>query len=221
MQKLGIDARQTGRNDLTIDGLKFSGNAEHVNKNRVLHHGTILFSSVISDLSGALKSDPSKYSGKATQSVRSRVTNISDHLPKPMEITEFMEMIQDHVLNQNPDARIVELTEDMQREIQYLVDQKYNSWEWNFGYSPQYDFKKQYTTISGQNINIHLHVKGGVIMAARIDSESMPVQDTVKLELSLIGVQHSPERIRQLANGINIEVHFSFINREEFINLFF
>jgi lipoate-protein ligase A len=43
-----------GRNDLTIDGRKFSGNAEHVHRDRILHHGTLLFASEIADLTAAL-----------------------------------------------------------------------------------------------------------------------------------------------------------------------
>jgi len=79
LQNLGIEAVFEGRNDLTIHGRKFSGNAEHVWKNRILHHGTLLFSSVLTDLSEALKVDPLKFRDKAVKSIRSRVTNISKH----------------------------------------------------------------------------------------------------------------------------------------------
>lgn len=79
LQGLGIDAKFEGRNDLTIEGKKFSGNAEHVFKNKVMHHGTLLFSSEIKDVSGALKVNPLKYQGRGTKSVPKRVTNISNH----------------------------------------------------------------------------------------------------------------------------------------------
>ena len=77
---LGVDARFEGRNDLTIGGRKFSGNAIAVWKNRTLEHGTLLFSAVMEDLSGALKVNPLKFEDKAVKSTRSRVTNISEHL---------------------------------------------------------------------------------------------------------------------------------------------
>ena len=59
--KLGINAKFEGRNDLTIDGKKFSGNAEHVHKHKVLHHGTLLFSAKLPDLSASLNVDTIKF----------------------------------------------------------------------------------------------------------------------------------------------------------------
>ncbi|MEG0331764.1 MAG: lipoate--protein ligase family protein, partial [Clostridium sp.] len=51
---LSINAELSGRNDLTIDSKKFSGNAQYNYKNRVLHHGTLLFSSSIDNISESL-----------------------------------------------------------------------------------------------------------------------------------------------------------------------
>ncbi|PKP15313.1 MAG: lipoate--protein ligase, partial [Bacteroidetes bacterium HGW-Bacteroidetes-22] len=95
LQKIGINAVFEGRNDLTIDGKKFSGNAEHVWKKRTLHHGTLLFSAVITDLSAALKVNPLKFNDKAVKSVRSRVTNISEHLKEKMDVLEFRDRIME------------------------------------------------------------------------------------------------------------------------------
>ena len=62
---LGVPCTFEGRNDLAIDGKKISGNAQFVLKDRVLHHGTLLFSAAMADLSGALRVDPVKYRDKA------------------------------------------------------------------------------------------------------------------------------------------------------------
>ncbi|HPX06156.1 MAG TPA: lipoate--protein ligase family protein, partial [Tenuifilaceae bacterium] len=102
--KLGIEAKFEGRNDLTIEGKKFSGNAEHVYKNRVLHHGTLLFSSQMADLSEALKVNPLKYQDKAVKSVRSRVTNISEHLKQQMDVEAFRDLIMQHIVEVYPDC---------------------------------------------------------------------------------------------------------------------
>ena len=77
----GRKAYLEGRNDLLIDGRKFSGNAVCINNNRILQHGTLLFNASMGNLVAALKSRPEKFIGKAVQSNRSRVTNISEHLP--------------------------------------------------------------------------------------------------------------------------------------------
>ena len=86
LEDLNIHAEFSGRNDLLIDNQKFSGNAQYNYKNKVMHHGTLLFSSQINDLSSALKVKPSKFEGKGVKSVKSRVTNISNHLKKSMTI---------------------------------------------------------------------------------------------------------------------------------------
>jgi lipoate-protein ligase A len=140
--KLGIDARFEGRNDLTIEGKKFSGNAEHIWKNRVLHHGTLLFSSRMADLSQALNADPLKFQDKAVKSVRSRVTNISEHLQEPMDVMKFADLIQDYIVSMYPDAKAYDLSDEDHQKIHEMVRSKYNTWEWNFGYSPNYNFKK-------------------------------------------------------------------------------
>jgi len=80
LQQQGVNAKHEGRNDIMIGGRKVSGNAEHVFKKRVLHHGTLLFSSEISNLSKALKVNPLLYQDKGVKSVKSRVANINQFL---------------------------------------------------------------------------------------------------------------------------------------------
>jgi lipoate-protein ligase A len=97
LEKMGVAAKFEGRNDLTIGGRKFSGNAEHIWKTKILHHGTLLFSSHMSDLTQALNVDPLKFQDKAVKSVHSRVTNISEHLSEPMDVMYFASMIEGHI----------------------------------------------------------------------------------------------------------------------------
>ena len=86
LKQLNVNAEFSGRNDLTIDGKKFSGNAQYCYKNRVLHHGTLLFSANVKDISQSLNVKEKKFEGKAVKSVKSRVTNISSHLKSPMKV---------------------------------------------------------------------------------------------------------------------------------------
>ena len=108
LNKMGIPAKFEGRNDLTIDGKKFSGNAEHVFKNKVLHHGTILYSSEMKDVSGALKINPLKYKDRAVKSIPKRVTNVSEHMTVPMPLEDFTQQIMNHVLETFEDAKMYE-----------------------------------------------------------------------------------------------------------------
>src|SRR5690606_11779633 len=144
------------RNDLTIDGKKFSGNAEHVVKNKVLHHGTLLFSSEMKDISGALKVNPLKYQGRAVKSVPNRVTNISEHLKEKISLDEFTDRIMEYITSSFEDARMYEFTEEDLKKIQEIRDNKYSTWEWNYGYSPDYNFVQGART-EGGTIEMHMN----------------------------------------------------------------
>ncbi|MBK7213077.1 MAG: lipoate--protein ligase [Bacteroidales bacterium] len=221
MGKLGIEAKFEGRNDLTIDGRKFSGNAEHVFRNRVLHHGTLLFSAVMADLSGALKVDPGKFTDKAVKSVRSRVTNISEHLKEPMEIEAFMNLINEHVHEMYPDAAVIELSGQDHENIARLVKEKYETWDWNYGYSPAYDFRKMVKTANSGQIEMNIQAEAGVIKAAKIFGDYFSVKETSELEAALSGIPHTREAIQKLASEIQIGEYFAHITEDEFITLFF
>jgi lipoate-protein ligase A len=95
LEKLGVKAEFNSRNDLAIDGRKFSGSAQHMDKRRLLHHGTLLFDSDLSVLGQALAVDEEKFTSKGFRSVRSRVTNILPHLPVKLSMAEFIAALRD------------------------------------------------------------------------------------------------------------------------------
>jgi lipoate-protein ligase A len=215
--KLGIDARFEGRNDLTIGGKKFSGNAEHIWKNRVLHHGTLLFSSGMANLSQALNADPLKFKDKAVKSVRSRVTNISEHLKEDMDVMKFADLIQEHIISMYPDARAYELSDEDHQKINEMVMAKYNTWEWNFGYSPNYNFKKILRTESSGTIEFDLDVKNGMILHTKFFGDYFSKLDTEAIEEALTGVSHEESAIRKAMEMFNLNDYFAKLTMEEFL----
>ncbi len=221
LQKLGIDARFEGRNDLTIDGKKFSGNAEHIWKNRVLHHGTLLFSAVMTDLTQALNVDPKKFQDKAVKSVRSRVTNISEHLTTPMDVLQFSELIEKHILEKYPDSKFYDLTDDDHDHIHELVRLKYSTWEWNFGYSPQYNFKKVVRTERSGTIEFDLDVHNGQIRHIRFFGDYFNKSDTEELERMMTGIPHNADEIRKRLAHVPIGDYFANLTMDEFLTALF
>jgi lipoate-protein ligase A len=217
LQEMGINARFEGRNDLTIGGKKFSGNAEHIWKNRVLHHGTLLFSSRMTDLSQALNADPLKFRDKAVKSVKSRVTNISEHMKNPMDVTEFADLIQDHIVKLYPDAGFYELNDIDHENINELVRNKYSTWEWNFGYSPNYNFKKILRTTGSGTIEFDLDVQNGTILNVKIFGDYFSRFDTEEIEQALAGVTHEEMSIRKALAGFNLNDYFTNLEMDEFI----
>lgn len=185
---MGVRCGFEGRNDLAIDGRKISGNAQHVAKGRVLHHGTLLFAADMADLSGALRVHPSKFADKAVQSIPKRVTNIASHLPDPMEVTEFMDRLMAHVSGEAARGGLGLSTEE-EAGIAALAETKYRSWEWNFGFSPRYGFVKT-TRTPGGLLEVHLDVADGLLRDVRLYGDFFGIRDIAVLEAVLRGCRH-------------------------------
>ena len=217
LQNMGIDAIFSGRNDLTIDGKKFSGNAMHIWKNKVLSHGTLLFSSHMPDLSAALNVDPLKFRDKAVKSVQSRVTNISDHLKEPMDVLQFADRIQDHMVKKYPDALFYDLSDEDHRKINELVATKYGTWDWNFGYSPKYNFRKVLRTERSGTIEIDMDVHDGIIRKIWIYGDYFGKYDTDEIEVALTGVEHKEDAIRSVLRRFNMNDYIANLSIDEFI----
>jgi lipoate-protein ligase A len=217
LQELGADAQFEGRNDLTIKGKKFSGNAKHFYKDKILQHGTLLFSSKLPDLSKALKVNPLKFQDKAVKSVRSRVTNISEHLSQSISLEEFEERIIKHVRNLYKDSELYELSEKDITAIDKLVENKYGTWDWNFGSSPQYNFQKGIKS-KGGHIEIDLEVSKGKILNAKIFGDFFNIKDVSELEEVLINMPHDKKHLHRELEKIGIENYFANVSLDEFID---
>ncbi|MCJ7688467.1 MAG: lipoate--protein ligase, partial [Clostridiaceae bacterium] len=167
LKSLNVNAEFSGRNDLTIEGKKFSGNAQYNYKNRVLHHGTLLFSSDISNLSKSLQAKPLKFQDKSIKSAISRVTNINSHLKEPLSIMDFNALITNYIITEDSSASLYEFTDYDLSNINKLREEKYSTWEWNFGHSPKYNFINEKKFPFG-TVECNMEVDHGIIKAIKI-----------------------------------------------------
>jgi len=207
LKTLDVNAEFSGRNDLLIDGKKFSGNAQYNYKNKVMHHGTLLFSSQIGDLSNALKVKPIKFEGKGIKSVKSRVTNISEHLKYDIDILEFKDLIMNHLAKSNADNKLYTLTHDDITNINTLVDKKYNSWDWNFGNSPKYSLTNE-LKYSGGNVEFNLNVEKGIIKEIKFFGDFFGKCDVSFIEELLISIKHEENSIKKSLELVDINSYF-------------
>lgn len=216
LQKLGVNAEFSGRNDLTIDGKKFSGNAQCNYKGRILHHGTLLLSSKMTDLSAALRAKPLKFEDKSVKSVLSRVTNINEHLAVPLAIVDFRDMIMNYIMLSNTNEEIYKFNDHDLMSINKMVEEKYNTWEWNFGSSPKYNFVNE-KRFAGGIVEFNINVVKGIINDINIYGDFFGKYDVSDIENSLIGVRHAPEDITNVLSTLNISNYFSNITLEELV----
>jgi len=206
----GIDARFEGKNDIRINGLKISGNAEHVHRNRVLHHGTMLFSTSLDSLRKSIKKDPSCYASRGVESVRSSVANLDVYLKKFRNISEFRSGMINFFLAALKDTSIYRLSPPEIEEAEMLARSKYMTWEWNWAYGPEYQFENSFQ-LGNVPVTVSLSVREGLIIRCRI-SETGKLANIAD---RLIGCRHMPVEIMKIFNDENVP-----LTKEEIFNFF-
>jgi len=194
----GVMADFEGKNDLKVNGLKISGNAEHVYRERVLHHGTLLFNTRLDALKGSLRNDTSRYLTRAVDSNPSSVMNLKDVMNGIEDIGVLKSRMLTYFIGQK-ENRSIELTPEEIEAIGSLAESKYRTWEWNFAYGPEYHFSNRFE-ISGINYSCRIFVRDGIIWECGIEgSDEMAVAAK-----NLIGCRHMPEDILRVLKEGNI-----------------
>ena len=210
LSSLGLSAEVSGRNDVLVDGKKISGNAQYQHHGRLLHHGTILIGADMTHLSKALKPDPEKIQSKGIASVKSRVVNLSTLCG--LDAAAFRKAFADFFLK-TEGGEPYHFTEEDMAAAKKLQEEKYNTYAWNFGYSPRYAFTKK-TRISGGTVEVHLDIQNGKIMKAGIFGDFL--EDGEKIRACILNAEHSEEGIRFALN----DVQLSTLDKEQLISCF-
>lgn len=192
IESFDLEVNVNRRNSLFIDNLKFSGHAEHVFHDRVLHHGTILFNTNLEALHHCL-SPKTEYPGKAMASVRSEVGNIAPLLPKNIDINQFINSFLMWLKEYYPQSSTSKLHKDDLRAIYELSELKYKTWQWNFGYSPAYSFQTDIQTYT-ENISVVIRVENGKIVKIELPSDTIS-QWLSNILISMTGLLHKEEEI--------------------------
>lgn len=197
LNEMGIAAEKSKVCDIVIGDKKISGNAQLIKKNRVLHHGTLLFNSDLEVLRAMLKPAEGEFKSKAVKSVRSSVTNIIDHLgDEKFDFDGFRDRILNSCFANEIDE--VKLSEADIKQIRELEKTKYITWEWIYGFSPTFIFTKQ-DDFKGHQIDLSLVVEKGKIKECKLKSNTMSVE---KIELLLPGHRYDYFTLSDLCNEI-------------------
>ncbi len=220
LQKLGVNAEFSGRNDLTIEGKKFSGNAQYKYKDRLLHHGTLLFSSDLGDLTNSINPPKIKYESKGISSVKSRVTNIKAHLKNDIDIIKFRELINNHILETVEDAEFYHFSDNDIQEIESIEKKRFNTWTWNYGNSPKYK-STHCNKFKGGVLEVHYEISKGKIQGVKFFGDFFSRHDVSDIENKLINVLHEENAIKKALNQFYLDDFFKDITADEVVSLFF
>ena len=134
-----------------------------------------------------------------------------------MDVLTFKNLILEHIRETNPEMEITHFTVDDINKINQLADQKYRTREWNYGYSPRYNFQRKIKA-NGGNIEFNLDVKNGTIEKIKIFGDYFSLLDTADIEQLLENVPHDRQAIMQRLQNTNLQHYFKNVTTEEFLN---
>ncbi|MEO8666783.1 MAG: lipoate--protein ligase [Ignavibacteria bacterium] len=216
LQELGINAELNGRNDITVNERKISGNAQFTDTKSMFSHGTLLFNSNLNNLVKALSVKADKIESKGIKSVSSRIANISEFIREKLSIQDFKNKLIRFIYNQEYPETIFTLSDEQWNEVYKLCGTKYKSWEWNYGRSPDFNIKKINRFNFGQ-IDMRLHVKEGIITDIKIYGDFLGQGDLSEIETKLIGKRYRKESICEVLKYSDLKYYFGDISLNDFV----
>ncbi len=198
VKSLGLPAEKSGRNDITVEGRKFSGNAFYHLKENAYHHGTLLIDTDVEKLSRYLQVSLEKMKAKGVDSVRSRVVNLKT-LREEITVPRMKEALKKAFLKvyEGETLRVLKETDLDQKEWDALTE-KYSSYEWRLGRELPFTLQLKKRFPWG-GVELQIKVEKGKIAACKVYSDAMDTVFIEKLADCFQGKQCSTEiLIREL-----------------------
>ena len=220
LHSFGVPAEFSGRNDMTIEGKKISGNAQYIRENRIMHHGTLLYDSNLDMLSRALIAG-AKVESAGIPSVRSRVANIRPFMKTDMPTDQFLASLRDYFLASGS-MEIYPLSPEDRAAAQTLCEQMYSQWHWNYGTSPPHNIRKSRRIEGCGTVEIFIEVeKEGIITNASFHGDFFSTDDPAALAAQLTGSRLERKELTALLQNLNLPRYFHNITQESFLSLLF
>lgn len=193
VSKLGLKAELSGRNDITVDGKKFSGNAFSLAKGNRSHHGTILVNADLTKLSNYLCVSKEKMRSKGIDSVRARVCNICE-LSSGLTVEAMRRLVIESFIEEYGAASEYVFDGTALAEVEERRE-RLASWEWRFGKTPQFDFETD-KRFSFGDTQVYFNLRDGVIRETKVYSDCLDTELTTEIENALTGVHLRKEEIK-------------------------
>jgi lipoate-protein ligase A len=217
LNRLGVPATVNDRNDIIADGKKISGNAQFSDTKGIIIHGTLLFDSELDTEEKALGVKQTNIESKALKSTRSDVVNISSYLKSPMDMAGFRNHFRNTMDEIHGGLKRLTLAGKDWDNVYALSQKKYNSWDWNFGKSPEFTVWKTVPFKVGR-IDTRIDVKKGYIDEITYDNDAAVRIKSDELAVRLKGQRYDSETLKSALGGLDLDDYFGPITLERFIN---
>ncbi|MBP8960174.1 MAG: lipoate--protein ligase [Bacteroidales bacterium] len=197
----GVPSVMSGKSDITVNDHKVSGNAEYVFRDRILHHGTLMFDTSIEVMKQLIRPLTDTYTTKAVESKRSAVTNLKGRLKNINTIDELASEMMRFMKDYFNCIKNLSFTDVELSEIKSIAEKKYMSWDWNYGFTPSYTFTSDFE-IDGNTGTVRMLVKDGIIWECNITGN----EKLARTGKMLIGRRHLFDDIKKvfLSEGVMI-----------------
>ncbi|MDO5733930.1 MAG: lipoate--protein ligase [Eubacteriales bacterium] len=227
LRAIGVEAELSGRNDVTIDGLKCIGASQSIWHNRVLSNGCILFDVQLTELAKALNPDPSKLETKGVKSVRSRITNIKPHLKQEIDVLEFKaELLRQIFALRGEEPREYKLSEQELAGVNKVYNERFSraSWNWGRDLGAAYYHKRRFPSGSVE-LSFDLENAGDEAKARvknlKIYGDFFGIREVSELEERLEGIPLSEEEMLEAISDLPLKEIIGAVSAEELVEIFF
>ena len=215
LRQLGVPAELSGRNDIMVDGRKCSGYAKRVWKDRLMVHGTLMFDVDLSVLQQALSVPGSKMAASGVASVRSKVANLKDYLPGYADVLALKDAL--HAILAENDSE-VKLTVGQQAEIEKIADEKFRTWDWLYGRSPEAEFKASRKFPCG-TVEVSWSVRHGLLEDVRFGGDFLGNRPAEDLAARLDGLRYDKATLLAALQGAGVQDYFDGLAAEDLAGL--
>ncbi len=215
LRQLGVPAELSGRNDIMVDGRKCSGYAKRVWKDRLMVHGTLMFDVDLSVLQQALSVPGSKMAASGVASVRSKVANLKDYLPGYADVLALKDAL--HAILAGTDSEVM-LTAGQQDGIEKIADEKFRTWNWLYGRSPEAEFKA-FRKFPCGTVEMSWSVRHGLLEDVRFGGDFLGNRPAEDLAARLDGLRYDKATLLAALQGAGVQDYFDGLAAEDLAGL--
>lgn len=201
VQSLGVNAQRTGRNDIAVEGKKFSGNAFYTSGDRCYHHGTILIASDKEKMSRYLSVSAEKLHSHGVKSVQSRVVNLGELVPGLTVAQMKAALVQ--AFGQAYGATPQPLPPERLNPASLAKHtEKFASRQWNLGSERPFSYTTENRRFGWGGVQLQLLVQEDTIREAAFFTDALDAELVPQVTEALIGVEFSTKAVAAALAGL-------------------